>query len=75
MVSGTFIAIDMSIYMFDATGKINIEKIVRSIRKQRAYSIQMPDQYLFCYLAIVQYACKMGKLSSNCDIQRILFNE
>ncbi|XP_067929669.1 tyrosine-protein phosphatase non-receptor type 9-like isoform X3 [Watersipora subatra] len=73
--TGTFIAIDISVYMLDATAKTNIEKVVRNIRKQRAFSIQMPDQYLFCHLALVQYAVKMGKLKTSVDVQTLLFDE
>lgn len=61
--------------MLDATGKTNVEKVVRNIRKQRAYSIQMPDQYLFCHLALIQYAIKMGKLRTAVDVQNILFDD
>ena len=72
---GTFIAIDISVYMLDATGKTNIEKIVKSIRKQRAFSIQMPDQYLFVHQAVCTYAEKTDKLKINHDLNDILFNE
>lgn len=75
LFSGTFIAIDISIYMFDATGKTNVEKVVRAIRKQRAFSIQMPDQYIFCHLALLQYAVKMGKLTTEIDLNKLLLEE
>ena len=35
---------------------------VEKIRSQRAYSIQMPDQYVFCHLALLEYALHNGKL-------------
>lgn len=50
--SGTFITLDISILRLEATGKIDIKQTVEKIRGQRAYSIQMPDQYgnvlLYC---------------------------
>ena len=61
--------------MLDATGKTNIEKIVKSIRKQRAFSIQMPDQYLFVHQAVCTYAEKTDKLKITHDLNDILFNE
>lgn len=30
--------------------------IVEKIRSQRAHSIQTPDQYVFCHLALLEYA-------------------
>ena len=36
-------------------GKVNIAKTVRLIRSQRAYSIQMPDQYVFCHMALLEW--------------------
>ena len=43
-------------------GKIDVKTTVEKIRSQRAHSIQMPDQYLFCYLAILEYALTRGLL-------------
>ena len=37
---------------------------VRQIRSQRAFSIQMPDQYVFCHLAVIDYAVKQGLITS-----------
>ena len=34
--------------------------LVESIRAQRAFSIQMPDQYVFCHLAFLEYVLNMG---------------
>ena len=33
---------------------------VECIRAQRAFSIQMPDQYVFCHLAFLEYVLNMG---------------
>lgn len=37
---------------------------MEKIRAQRAYSIQMPDQYVFCHLALIEYAISRGMLKS-----------
>lgn len=44
------------------TGKISVKRTVEKIRSQRAYSIQMPDQYVFCYLALLEYLLTRGLL-------------
>lgn len=44
------------------TGKVDVKKTVEKIRSQRAHSIQMPDQYVFCYLAVLEYALTRGLL-------------
>lgn len=35
---------------------------VEKIRSQRAHSIQMPDQYLFCHTAVLECAVAAGLL-------------
>ena len=50
---------DMAIRKFEATGKVDIRAIVEQIRSQRAFSIQMPDQYVFCHLAFLEYVLNM----------------
>lgn len=37
---------------------------MEKIRSQRAYSIQMPDQYVFCHLAVIEYALSQGYVAS-----------
>jgi len=37
-------------------GTIDVMGTVERIRSQRAYSIQVPEQYLFCHAAMVEYA-------------------
>ena len=46
----------------EETGTIEVKGTVEKIRSQRAYSIQMPDQYVFCHLALLEYALHNGKL-------------
>ena len=61
---GTFITIDISIQRLDDRNRIDIKKTVEKIRLQRAYSIQMPDQYVFCCLAVLEYAMWKGLLEN-----------
>ena len=75
VISGTFIAVDISVFMIDATNKTQIEKITRKIRKQRAFSIQTPEQYLFVHQTLIEYAIKMGKLQTDQDIRQFLFSD
>ena len=39
---------------------VEIQKTVKRIRSQRAFSIQMPDQYVFCHLALIEHAQREG---------------
>ncbi|UXI15499.1 protein furry [Sarcoptes scabiei] len=67
--TGTFITIDISIQRLEDRGRIDIKKTVEKIRLQRAYSIQMPDQYVFCCLAVLEYAIWKGLLE-NVDLSK-----
>ena len=58
--TGTLGAIDIGLQQLDATGKVNVEGIVRKMRCQRAFSIQTPEQYEFCFKAIIE-ASKISK--------------
>lgn len=58
LFTGTFICTDINLHRLDHIHTINIRETVRRIRSQRAFSIQMPDQYVFCHLAIIDYAIK-----------------
>ncbi|WAR00677.1 PTN9-like protein [Mya arenaria] len=60
--TGTFINTDISLHRLEHIHTVNIRETVRRIRSQRAFSIQMPDQYVFCHLAIIDYARKHGLL-------------
>lgn len=61
--TGTFCTLDICISRLEDTGTVDIRGTVEKIRAQRAYSIQMPDQYFFCHVALVEYACSKGLLS------------
>lgn len=66
-VSGTFITLDISISRLEDVGTADIKGTVERIRSQRAYSIQMPDQYVFCHLALIEYAI-MRKMLQSIDL-------
>lgn len=56
MFLGTFITLDICISRLEDIGTVDIRGTVEKIRAQRAYSIQMPDQYVFCHMALIEYA-------------------
>jgi len=60
--TGTFMTLDICLQRLEDTGKVDVKTTVEKIRSQRAHSIQMPDQYVFCYLAILEYALTRGLL-------------
>ncbi|XP_055550630.1 tyrosine-protein phosphatase non-receptor type 9 isoform X1 [Wyeomyia smithii] len=62
--TGTFITLDICISRLEDVGSADIKGTVEKIRSQRAYSIQMPDQYVFCHLALIEYALSRSMLQS-----------
>uniref|UniRef100_U5EPN3 Tyrosine-protein phosphatase non-receptor type 9 n=1 Tax=Corethrella appendiculata TaxID=1370023 RepID=U5EPN3_9DIPT len=62
--TGTFITLDICISRLEDVGTVDIKGTVEKIRSQRAYSIQMPDQYVFCHLALIEYALSRSLLKS-----------
>lgn len=62
--TGTFITLDICISRLEDVGTADIRGTVEKIRSQRAYSIQMPDQYVFCHLALIEYAITRGMLQA-----------
>ncbi|XP_066582469.1 tyrosine-protein phosphatase non-receptor type 9 isoform X2 [Prorops nasuta] len=63
--TGTFCTLDICISRLEDTGTVDIRGTVEKIRAQRAYSIQMPDQYVFCHRALAEYALSRGMISSH----------
>ncbi|KAJ8688513.1 hypothetical protein QAD02_024308 [Eretmocerus hayati] len=61
--TGTFCTLDICISRLEDTGNVDIKGTVEKIRSQRAFSIQMPDQYVFCHRALAEYALSRGMLS------------
>ncbi len=60
VASGTFITMDISTKRLADIRTVDIQKTVKRIRSQRAFSIQMPDQYVFCHLALIEHAQNEG---------------
>jgi len=58
--TGTFMTIDTAIRKFEDVGRVDIRSTVESIRAQRAFSIQMPEQYVFCHIAFLEWALEHG---------------
>lgn len=67
-ISGTFCTLDICISRLEDVGLINVRDTVEKIRSQRAYSIQMPDQYIFCHLAVIEYAARKGLIEELPDL-------
>ncbi|XP_041464328.1 tyrosine-protein phosphatase non-receptor type 9-like isoform X2 [Lytechinus variegatus] len=67
--TGTFCTLDISLARLEDVGTIDVCNTVRLMRAQRAYSIQTPDQYEFCYFALVEYAQRGDKLPSSIDFR------
>lgn len=57
---GTFCTLDICISRLEESGTVDVRGTVERIRSQRAFSIQMPDQYIFCHLALIEYALSKG---------------
>ncbi|XP_018410149.1 PREDICTED: tyrosine-protein phosphatase non-receptor type 9 isoform X1 [Nanorana parkeri] len=53
--TGTFCTLDICLSQIEDVGSLNIQQTVRRMRKQRALSIQTPEQYYFCHMAILEH--------------------
>ncbi|KAL0821133.1 hypothetical protein ABMA28_005754 [Loxostege sticticalis] len=62
--TGTFLTLDICALRLAAEGVVDVRGTVERIRAQRAHSIQMPDQYVFCHLALIEHAVMNGYLES-----------
>lgn len=62
--TGTFLTLDTCALRLECEGVVDVRGTVERIRAQRAHSIQMPDQYVFCHIAIVEYAVMQRYLES-----------
>ncbi|CAL1535587.1 unnamed protein product [Lymnaea stagnalis] len=62
--TGTFITVDICLRRLEHVGTVDVKETVRRIRSQRAFSIQMPDQYVFCHQAVIEQAQRQGLLNS-----------
>lgn len=66
---GTFITLDICISRLEDVGTADIRGTVEKIRAQRAYSIQMPDQYVFCHVALIEYALLHNHLAPDISLE------
>ncbi|KAJ2949746.1 hypothetical protein O0L34_g15679 [Tuta absoluta] len=62
--TGTFLTLDISANRLAASGAVDVRGAVVRVREQRAHSIQTPDQYVFCHLAVLESAVNSGYLES-----------
>eukprot|EP00079_Xenopus_tropicalis_P027337 XP_012821586.1 PREDICTED: tyrosine-protein phosphatase non-receptor type 9 isoform X1 [Xenopus tropicalis] len=53
--TGTFCTLDICLSQLDDVGTVSIQETVQKMRQQRAFSIQTPEQYYFCYTSILEY--------------------
>ncbi len=60
--TGTFCTLDISLSRLVDIHTVDICNTVRRMRAQRAFSIQTPEQYKFCYFAIIEYGLTTNQL-------------
>ncbi|ODN03540.1 Tyrosine-protein phosphatase non-receptor type 9 [Orchesella cincta] len=63
--TGTLCTIDICIRRLNDQGTVDVMGTVERIRSQRAYSIQVQEQYLFCHAAVIEYAKSKNLLSES----------
>ncbi|XP_050525959.1 tyrosine-protein phosphatase non-receptor type 9 isoform X2 [Daktulosphaira vitifoliae] len=69
--TGTFCTLDICINRLEDTNTVDIKSSVERIRSQRAYSIQTAEQYVFCHLALIEYALARGFISTPPDLSEL----
>lgn len=57
--TGTFVTIAINQKRAKYEGKLNIKDTLKIVRTQRSGSIQMPQQYIFCFIALLFYVEKL----------------
>ncbi|OXB82012.1 UNVERIFIED_CONTAM: hypothetical protein H355_004095 [Colinus virginianus] len=60
--TGTLCALDICLSQLQDVGTLDIQQTVQRMRTQRAFSIQTPEQYYFCYSAVLEHAQRHGLL-------------
>nr|XP_060611723.1 tyrosine-protein phosphatase non-receptor type 9 [Anolis sagrei ordinatus] len=63
--TGTFCALDICLSQLHDVGTLNVFQTVVRMRTQRAFSIQTPEQYYFCYMAVIEYAQRENLLPAS----------
>lgn len=66
--TGTFCTLDICLRRLEEEGTVDVQGTVERIRAQRAHSIQMPDQYVFCHLALIEHALSQGLIPPHIDL-------
>ncbi|XP_045442575.1 tyrosine-protein phosphatase non-receptor type 9 isoform X1 [Pipistrellus kuhlii] len=66
--TGTFCSLDICLAQLEELGTLNVFQTVSRMRTQRAFSIQTPEQYYFCYKAILEFAETEGMVPSSHNI-------
>ncbi|PAA56637.1 hypothetical protein BOX15_Mlig010339g2 [Macrostomum lignano] len=60
--TGTFLTVDIAMRRLVDTGEVDLLGTVLKLREQRAGSIQTAEQYVFCHLALLEFAANIGLL-------------
>ncbi|KAK3593777.1 hypothetical protein CHS0354_014316 [Potamilus streckersoni] len=58
--TGTFIAVDISMRMFEDKRKVDVQQCVYKMRQERAGVVQTKEQYALIYRAVYEYATIMN---------------
>ncbi|XP_011298042.1 uncharacterized protein [Fopius arisanus] len=58
--TGTLIALDLGIRQYEITRTVDVPRVVYTIRRDRAGSVQTKEQYAFIYKALNLYATKLA---------------
>ena len=63
--TGTFCTIEVNVARLADVGKCEVFNTVKTLRTQRALTIQTPEQYEFCHLAILEHALNMASTTQD----------
>ena len=69
--TGTFCCLSNSIEQLNLAGTVDVFSMVKEIRDQRAFSVQTPEQYQFCYTGIVEYVIRQKYLAGDQEYQEL----
>lgn len=69
--TGTFCCLSNSIEQLNLAGTVDVFSMVKKIRDQRAFSVQTPEQYQFCYTGIVEYVIRQKYLDGDQEYQEL----
>lgn len=61
--TGTFCTIDINVQRLADDSKCEVNNTVRHLRQQRAHTIQTPEQYQFCHVAILEHTLTLPDTS------------